>query len=93
MGINQALYWGLPVVTEDGPFQSPEINNLKDGINGYMVPENDLTALKNKIQLLLTDDNKRELWECIEDSNGPEGYRYVVKSGDKTIALVRRREK
>jgi hypothetical protein len=34
------------------------------------------------------DDNKRELWECIKHSDGPEGYQYAVKSGDKIIAWV-----
>ncbi|NQU05544.1 MAG: hypothetical protein HQ568_05585 [Calditrichaeota bacterium] len=38
------------------------------------------------------DDIKRELWECIEDSDGPEGYRHAVKSDDKIIAWVRRKE-
>ena len=59
LGLNQAFFWGLPVVTEDIPFKSPEINYLKNGINGYIVPDNDLEELKNKILLLLNDESKR----------------------------------
>jgi glycosyltransferase involved in cell wall biosynthesis len=60
LGLNQAFYWGLPVVTEDIPFKSPEIYYLRNGINGYIVPDNDLTALRNKIMLLLNDDELRK---------------------------------
>lgn len=58
LGMNQAFYWGLPVVTEDG-LQPPEIHYLKDGRNGFMVPENDIAALKEKILLLLRDNALR----------------------------------
>ena len=34
------------------------------------------------------DDTKRELWECVEDLDGPEGYKCAIKSGDKIIAWV-----
>ena len=59
LGLNQALYWGLPVVTEDG-LHPPEIQYLKPGRNGFMVPENDLAELKKKILLLLDDENLRK---------------------------------
>jgi glycosyltransferase involved in cell wall biosynthesis len=58
LGLNQAFYWGLPVVTEDG-FQSPEIYNLVNGRNGFIVPANDVTALKEKLLLLLRNDPLR----------------------------------
>lgn len=59
LGLNQAFYWGLPVVTEDGS-QPPEINYLVNGRNGFIVPNNDLRGLKEKILYLLTDDTARE---------------------------------
>ncbi|MCF7809815.1 hypothetical protein K9N50_02365 [bacterium] len=34
------------------------------------------------------DNSKNELWECIEDLDGPDGYHYAVKSGDRIIAWV-----
>jgi glycosyltransferase involved in cell wall biosynthesis len=40
LGINQAFYWGLPVVTENCR-QPPEIQYLKSGRNGFIVPDND----------------------------------------------------
>lgn len=58
LGLNQAFYFGLPVVTEEGN-HPPEAVYLKPGRNGYMVPEHDLPALKEKIFKLLDDDNLR----------------------------------
>jgi len=58
LGMNQAFYWGLPVVTEDG-LQPPEIHYLTEGRSGFIVPENDLAALKEKTLLLLKDDRLR----------------------------------
>jgi glycosyltransferase involved in cell wall biosynthesis len=58
LGLNQAFYWGLPVVTEEGR-QSPEIRYLVDGRNGFIVPENDRDQLKKRIVELLSDDQRR----------------------------------
>lgn len=58
LGLNQAFYWGLPVVTEDGR-QPPEIYNLVNGRNGFIVPENNVAELKQKLLLLLRDDALR----------------------------------
>ncbi|MBU1053743.1 MAG: glycosyltransferase family 4 protein [Proteobacteria bacterium] len=59
LGLNQAFYWGLPVVTEDG-LQPPEIHYLTNGQNGFIVPENDIEKLKAKIILLLCNDELRD---------------------------------
>jgi len=69
LGMNQAFYWGLPVVTEDG-LQPPEIHYLQTGRSGFIVRENDLAALKEKTLLLLKDDIlrtqfSRNAWEDI----------------------------
>ncbi|MFQ5786369.1 MAG: glycosyltransferase family 4 protein [Thermodesulfobacteriota bacterium] len=58
LGLNQAFYWGLPVVTEDG-LQPPEIHYLINGRNGFIVPNNNLAELKNKIMYLLNNDQVR----------------------------------
>jgi len=50
LGLNQAFYWGLPAITEKG-LQPPEIQYLKPGRNGFMVGENDLAELKEKMLL------------------------------------------
>lgn len=58
LGLNEAFYWGLPVVTEEG-LQPPEIHYLVNGRNGFIVPENDIQELKNKILTLLEDERLR----------------------------------
>ena len=59
LSIVDAFYCGLPIVTEDGDM-SPEIMYLKDGINGFIVPKDDVHQLASKLQLLLEDDVLRE---------------------------------
>jgi glycosyltransferase involved in cell wall biosynthesis len=54
LGLNQAFHWGLPMVTEEG-LQPPEIFYLQNGRNGFIVPEDDVAALKEKI-LFLADN-------------------------------------
>ncbi len=58
LGLNQAFYWGLPVVTEEG-LQPPEICYLKHGRNGFIVPENDVAALRERILYLADHDEVR----------------------------------
>jgi glycosyltransferase involved in cell wall biosynthesis len=58
LGLNQALYYGLPVVTMAGN-QPPEICNLHDGRNGYMVPAGRIDHLQDRIFKLLNDDALR----------------------------------
>jgi len=58
LGLNEAFYWGLPVVTEDG-LQPPEIHYLAPGRSGFIVPEDDIAALKERILLLLRNDTLR----------------------------------
>ena len=58
LGLNQAFYWGLPMVTEHGK-QPPEIEYLRDGENGFIVPEDDREALRNRLLWLLDNDQER----------------------------------
>lgn len=59
LGLNQAFFFGLPVVTEDGG-QPPEIYYLVNGRNGFIVPNDNLKELKNKILYLLENDEIRK---------------------------------
>jgi glycosyltransferase involved in cell wall biosynthesis len=59
LGLNHAFYWGLPLVTERG-LQPPELCYLQDGQNGFLVPENDVDALRSRLLQLLDDDSLRE---------------------------------
>ncbi len=52
LSIVDAFYCGLPFVTEEGG-ESAEIMYLKDGVNGYIVPKDDVKALKDKLLFLL----------------------------------------
>ena len=56
--MNQAFYWGLPVVTEAGR-HPPEIQYLKSGLNGFIVKEDDLNEFKEKMLYLLDNDAVR----------------------------------
>jgi glycosyltransferase involved in cell wall biosynthesis len=58
LGVNQAFFWGLPLVTEDGP-QPPEFRYLEDGRNGFVVPEGDVSALRERILYLVDNDDVR----------------------------------
>jgi len=58
LGLNQALFWGLPVITEEG-VHPPEIAYLKPGKNGFIVPRNDLISLRDRIVYLLDHDDIR----------------------------------
>jgi len=59
LGLNQAMYWGLPTVTEKGK-QPPEFHYLVDGRNGFVVEEDDVDALKQRIVQLIGDKSLRE---------------------------------
>jgi len=58
LGINQAFFWGLPMVTERGN-QPPEIEYLRDGENGFIVPEDDRLALRDRLLFLIGNDEER----------------------------------
>lgn len=59
LGLNQAFFWGLPMVTEQGN-QPPEIEYLRDGENGFLVAEEDRAALRDRLLFLLDDDRERQ---------------------------------
>jgi glycosyltransferase involved in cell wall biosynthesis len=58
LGLNQAFYWGLPVITEEG-HHPPEIAYLKPGRNGFIVPSGALAAFEERILEVLDHDELR----------------------------------
>ncbi len=77
LSINQAMYWGLPVVTEKG-LQPPEFRYLVNGRNGFAVEEGDIDGLREKILMLLENENLRREFsrngrEDIEKNGSIEG--------------------
>ena len=61
LGIVDAFYCGLPIVTE-AVDHAPEIFYLRNGVNGFMVPKGDIDALSKKLMLLLNDSKLRQLF-------------------------------
>jgi glycosyltransferase involved in cell wall biosynthesis len=58
LGLNQAFFWGLPVITEEGE-HPPEIAYLNPGRNGFIVPRNDTVSLRERVVYLLEHDDVR----------------------------------
>jgi glycosyltransferase involved in cell wall biosynthesis len=58
LSIVDAMFCGLPVVTEQVP-HGPEIMYLRDAENGFLVPKGDISALADRLVLLLTDNELR----------------------------------
>ncbi len=58
LGIVDAFYCGLPVVTERVK-HGPEFMYFKEGINGFAVDEGDISGLADRLRLLLSDDTLR----------------------------------
>ena len=52
--INEAMAYGLPVITTDRCVAGLDL--VEDGVNGYIVPVGDEKALAEKMNLALTDD-------------------------------------
>jgi glycosyltransferase involved in cell wall biosynthesis len=59
LGIIDAFHCGLPFVTEEGD-ESAEIMYLKDGVNGFIVPRDNIPILSEKLLLLLNDGDLRK---------------------------------
>jgi len=55
LAINQSFFHGLPIIVEDVN-HSPEIIYLKHGQNGFLFKEGDLDDLKEKVLLLLSNN-------------------------------------
>lgn len=55
--INEAMAWGLPVITTDQCVAGMEL--VENGVNGYIVPVNDPNALITSINQLLAEDYER----------------------------------
>jgi len=54
--INEALAYGLPIITTDRCVAGLEL--IEDGVNGYVVPVGDVEALAEKIKAVLASDRE-----------------------------------
>ena len=57
--INEAMAYGLPVITTDRCVAGLEL--IENGVNGYLIPSEDSATLAAKMDLLLSDTEK-----CVE---------------------------
>lgn len=64
--VNEAMACGLPVITSDRCIAGLEL--VGDGVNGYIVPVEDNNSLAEKINAVLSDENKcRAMGSCSLD--------------------------
>jgi glycosyltransferase involved in cell wall biosynthesis len=59
LSIIDAFYCGLPFVTEDGD-PSAEIAYLKDSVNGFIVPPDNIPVMAEKLLFLLDNEGIRQ---------------------------------
>ena len=55
--INEAMASGLPVITTERCVAGTQL--VEDGVNGYIIPVDDVVLLKNRLMMLLNDSQKR----------------------------------
>ena len=61
LGVLDSFAYGAPMVTTDLPYHSPEIDYLKDGVNGVIVRETDsVDAYAAAVERILLDDAWRD---------------------------------
>ncbi|WP_062059375.1 glycosyltransferase family 4 protein [Aquimarina longa] len=59
MVLTEAMAYGVPCVSFDCPFGPSDI--IKDQQNGFLVKNGDIAELGNKINTLMSDENKRQM--------------------------------
>ncbi|NJK86683.1 MAG: glycosyltransferase family 4 protein [Bacteroidales bacterium] len=75
LGLNLAMYWGLPCITYKNIPHGPEIWYLKDSYNGYALENDNSEALKTAIfDLLSHHETLREMSE--------NARRFIIKEGN-----------
>jgi len=59
LSIVDAFFMGLPLITQEGA-HPPEISYLKDGINGYVLSNGDISLLAKTLEDVLLDEELRK---------------------------------
>jgi glycosyltransferase involved in cell wall biosynthesis len=61
LGILDCLALGVPIITSNVPYHSPEIDYLKPGVNGMMIDDlGDPRVFADNVTTLLADEERRE---------------------------------
>jgi glycosyltransferase involved in cell wall biosynthesis len=79
LALIDSFAFGLPLVTTDCKIHSPEIDYLKDGINGIITADNLAEYSNEVIRLLQNEDERQQLAKECKESAG----KYTVKEMTK----------
>lgn len=86
LAIVHAYCYGLPLITEDIPYHSPEIMFLKEGINGFKVKDNDIDELAKTMSMLIDDDDMAQVMSTNAVKTAEEASIYnMVRSMKKAV--------
>lgn len=86
--VNEAMYFGKPVIATDAVGAAFDL--IKDGVNGFMVPEKDSDALYGATKKILSDHELEERMGEESKRIIEEGFRYenMVGGFRKTMEYV-----
>lgn len=89
LGINDAVFWSLPIVTINGK-QAPEIHYLHDGINGFLAKDENeyrrrlLELCHNDNLLYVQKKNSASIFDAeVDIKNMFDGFNKAVQFVDK----------
>ena len=85
LGVVEAMSIGKPVIVTTATGSAPDV--VKQGINGYKVPEKDAAALYKALRRLITDKNLRTAMGVASQKIAKEAFSYdsAVEAFDKAI--------
>jgi glycosyltransferase involved in cell wall biosynthesis len=87
LAIVHAFCYGKPLITENVSYHSPEIQYLKNGVNGFIVEENDLKEMSEKILSLLqnADKLKQMSIDCVKTIEENASISFMTSSMYKAL--------
>lgn len=80
--INEAMSFGLPVITTENCLAGMEL--IENGINGFLVPINDVNETAKKISILV---NNKKMRDAISDANKKKISAYTIENMAETHYL------
>lgn len=88
----EAMYFGLPCISTDCPTGPSEL--IKNKINGFLVPVNDIESLSKKIETLSESENLRaSIGEEAQKSVEPYSSKVIVNEWNEIIKTLLNKKK
>ena len=86
--INEAMYCGKPVIATDAV--GAAFDMIKDGENGFIVPEKDVNALYEALKKMISDSDLEKKMGIKSKKIIEEGFRYkdMVEGFEKAVEYV-----